>query len=75
MTNSKDEIKLLVQNFLLDDERPLAEVTSAMAAVVADNSFEALGRTAFAAMLQKHTARLEASKATSIAKEPKGGMH
>src|SRR5688500_2064201 len=68
-------ISSLIQNFLLDDERPLPDVTGALETVFSDNSFEALGRAAFTAMLSAHAARLEASKATLTAQNHKRDIH
>jgi hypothetical protein len=67
----EQEIELLVQHFLLDEERTLQEVTDAMLQLNETKPFEALGRAMFTAMTQAHTAQLQAAKATLTAKQSK----
>ncbi|SCY74883.1 hypothetical protein SAMN05216420_11637 [Nitrosospira sp. Nl5] len=74
MTN-KSAIDTLLQNFLLDAEQPMEQVTAALSVMAADKSFEALGHAAFTAMLKAHTARLGSSKATLTAKAPRRNIH
>ena len=74
-TQSENAIDTLLQNFLLDAEQPMEQVTGALSTIAADNSFEEFGKEVFKAMLRTHSARLETSKATLTAKGPKRNIH
>ena len=74
-TQSENAIDTLLQNFLLDAEQSMEQVTGALSTIAADKSFDALGKAVFKAMLQTHTARLESSKTTLTAKGPKRNIH
>lgn len=74
-TQSEDAINTVLQNFLLDAEQPMEQVTGALSIIGADKSFEALGKAVYAAMLNTHTARLQSAKATLTAQAPKKDIH
>jgi len=76
MTKETDDaINLVVQHFLLDEAKPLADVTDALSTIGARRSFEALGLAVSVAMLKTQKARLQAEKATLIAQGPRGSLH
>ena len=53
MTKETDDaINLVAQHFLLDEAKPLADVTDALAAISGGKPFEALGRAMFSAMIK-----------------------
>ena len=70
-----DAIKLIVQHFLLDDEKPLDDVTDALAAIGGSKSFEALGHDMFAAMIRTHMARMASTRAKLAARSPIRRIH
>ena len=72
---SEDAINTLLQNFLLDAQQPMEQVTGALSTISANNSFEEFGKAVFKAMLKAHSARLESTKATLTAKGPKRSIH
>ena len=74
-TEIENEINLVVQHFLLDDEKPSADVMNALVAIGGSKPFEALGHAMFIAMIKTHLARLQAEKATLVAQEPRGNIH
>ena len=74
-TEIEKDIDLVAQHFLLDGEKPLADVTNALASIGGSKPFEALGRAMFTAMIKTHMARLQADKATLVAQEPRGNIH
>lgn len=74
-TETDDAITLLSQHFLLDEGKPLADVTAALATIGGSKQFEVLGRGMFAAMVKAHMAQLEGTKVTLVAQEPRGSLH
>ena len=72
---TNDAINLVAQHFLLDEVKPLADVTDALAAIGEGEPFEVLGRALFSAMIKTHIANLEGAKATLVAQEPRGSLH
>jgi len=74
-TEIEKDIDLVAQHFLLDDEKPSADVTNALSSIGGSKPFEALRRAMYAAMLKTHIAGLQADKTTLIAKEPRGNIH
>lgn len=71
-TEIEKDIDLVAQYFLLDDEKPSADVTNALSSIGGSRPFEALGRAVFLAMLETHGAQLQAARATLVAKLPRG---
>lgn len=74
-TEIEKEIDLVVQHFVLDNEKSSAEVTNAFVVIGGSKPFEALGHAMFRAMLNTHIAQLQAEKATLVAQEPRGNIH
>lgn len=74
-TETDDAIGLLSQHFLLDEGKPLADVTAALATIGGNKPFEVFGRVMFAAMIKTHMAQLEGAKVTLVAQEPRGSLH
>jgi hypothetical protein len=66
-----EAINLLVQHFLLDEERTLQEITDAVVQINQTKPYDALGRAMFDTMTKTHMATLQAAKATLTAKQPK----
>ena len=75
MTETENAINVLVQHFLLDDEKPSVDVTNALATIGTSRPFEALGYAMFAAILKTHIARLQADKATLVAQGLERNIH
>lgn len=72
---TNDAINLVAQHFLLDEVKPLPDVTDALATIGGSEPFEALGRALFSAMIKTHMANLEGAKVTLVAQEPRGSLH
>lgn len=67
-TEIEKDIDLVVQHFLLDDEKSSTDVTNALMSMGRSRPFEALGRAMYLAMLKTYMASLQAEKATLVVK-------